>query len=347
LRVQSYRWLVTIMAAAMILIALTPAHAAQSAVQTNCTFSGTLDELVYYFAPLTDPSQQKGVAPGGVPYPVLKQSGEHFLIQLDQSGYGGWVDRRSGILGGDCSQVPVDDTPLSGYDTLCFFTSAGTPPLYAESNLITPQGNAQANTPYVVTLKSATSYLLRLDHAFGVWVAAGTGQLSGFGCNTLPVEYVAAQATALANARMWSAPDVKTGVRTVDLAAGTLVTVIGGPVRGPIRFDTDDQGNWYQVRRNMDGQTGWVWEQRLAFTDPPDPGVTATVLANARAWSEPNVRMGGVLANLAEGSQVVILEGPVNGPIRYDTNDRGDWYLVQQTATHITGWVWVERLAFN
>src|SRR5690606_7513026 len=129
-------------------------------------------------------------------------------------------------------------------------------------------------------------------------------------------------ATALDNARAWSAPDVRSGAMVTTFAPGTQLIVLAGPVSGPIRFDTADTGNWFQVRavNVAGGATGWVWENRLRFAPPAGPGgPTAVALANARVWSQPDVHAGAWIASLVEGSAVRILVGPVVGPIRYDT----------------------------
>jgi hypothetical protein len=71
-------------------------------------------------------------------------------------------------------------------------------------------------------------------------------------------------ALALQNARAWMQPNVKTGHMLVAIPAGTPLQIIAGPVSGPIRYDTDSTGDWYQV--SLNGTVlGWVWAERLSF----------------------------------------------------------------------------------
>lgn len=338
----------SLLAGLILALGALPGGAAPARAQGDCIFTGALETLILYHAPLTTPSQQKDALPGGVGFRVTLQREEHYYIAVDDA-YGGWVDRRSGGVSGDCAGVPVDTTPLTDFDTLCFFTSPQAAQLYHEARRTNPQGTIQPGQPYAVTLQTFDAYHLQLDHAFGGWVAAADGQVAG-DCASVPVEYPAQIATALDNARAWSAPDVRSGAMVTTFAPGTQLIVLAGPVSGPIRFDTADTGNWFQVRavNVAGGATGWVWENRLRFAPPAGPGgPTAVALANARVWSQPDVHAGAWIASLAEGSEVRILGGPVVGPIRYDTPDTGNWYLIAQNATGITGWVWRERLAFD
>jgi hypothetical protein len=71
------------------------------------------------------------------------------------------------------------------------------------------------------------------------------------------------------DARIWSAPDAKTGRSLITVAPGTVISVLSGPVRGSIRLDSDIQGNWYQVQTMDFLVTGWMWDSRLVFTTHP------------------------------------------------------------------------------
>jgi hypothetical protein len=338
----------TILLASLILAPGALPGAVPASAQGDCTFTGALETLILYHAPLTTPTQQKDALPGGVGFRLTLQRAEHYYVAVDDA-YGGWVDRRSGGLSGDCAGVPVDTAPLTDYEALCFFTSPQAAQLFHESRRANPKETIQPGQAYPVTLQTFDAYHLQLDHAFGGWVAAADGQVSG-NCAGVPTEYPAQIATALENARAWSAPDVRSGDVVTTFAPGTQLMVLAGPVTGPIRLDTADTGNWFQVRavNAAGGATGWVWENRLRFSPPPGPGgPTAVALANARVWSLPDVHTGAWIASLVEGSAVRILGGPVTGPIRYDTTDTGNWYRIAQDATGITGWVWRERLIFD
>jgi hypothetical protein len=316
-----------------------------AAAQDDCTFTGTLDVTPLYTAPLTDPTQQADTILSGVSYPVTLRAYEHFYIELDNA-HGGWVDRRSGITEGACDAVPLDETPLTDYPTVCAVTLGAETTLYAGSALAVEKDAIPAGV-YVVTMRTDTAYNVRLGHAYGGWIASSDGQLKP-NCDRVPPEPYRT-ATALDNARVWSAPDVASGSALYTLEPGQRVLVVAGPVRGPIRFDTDDQGDWYQVY--VDGQaSGWVWSERLTLsTEPPPPpngSPTGTTQPNARLWSAPTVRTGELLVFLDEGTPVTVNAGPVRGPIRYDTDHQGDWYHVT-TDGGLSGWVWSERLTLD
>lgn len=69
-------------------------------------------------------------------------------------------------------------------------------------------------------------------------------------------------ATASANGRMWSVPDVWVGHLVGQLEEGEPVNVIRGPVDGTAPPQAADGGAWYQVLRG-NGDTGWLWIERL------------------------------------------------------------------------------------
>ena len=333
-----------LLAAIMLLTVLpTPVHAQAEL----CYFATNLPDVPLYAAPWTAPDQQIGTITAQARYNVLAQHGGHFLVAVAE-GQTGWVDRRAGGVSGSCETIPQDDRPLTDFPTICAITLTAHTDAYNDSTLLTPKGQLAPGT-YIVTRLTAPAMLVSQDHAMGFWLPATAAE--PFGACSDPIPGGGLIAHALPEARLWSAPDAKTAQLTGNLAAGTLVMLVGGPVRGPIRYDTNDTGLWYQVA--VDGVTlGWVWEARMDFTAtniPPNPApttVTTTALAEARAWSQPNVRNGQVIAALPEGLPVVLQSGPISGPIRYDTNDVGDWYLVSWGAG-LTGWVWSGRLDVN
>ncbi|MAT99787.1 MAG: hypothetical protein CL608_21820 [Anaerolineaceae bacterium] len=69
--------------------------------------------------------------------------------------------------------------------------------------------------------------------------------------------------TVGANARFWSQPDVVAGSLGQSLPNGASLRVVDGPVWGPIRLDTDDQGWWWQLTTEDQSATGWLWQGRL------------------------------------------------------------------------------------
>ncbi len=67
--------------------------------------------------------------------------------------------------------------------------------------------------------------------------------------------------TAGENTRLWSQPDVSNAQLVRDVANGTSLRLVSGPVWGRVRLDTTDAGWWYEVETGS--VTGWVWQSRL------------------------------------------------------------------------------------
>lgn len=244
-----------------------PAYATPEARQEpECTFTPASDTAIYA-APLTHATQQQGTVPAGYAFTVLMEAGEHYYIALED-GYGGWVDRRSGTLAGTCDRVPLDDTPLWRFPSVCALTSDAALPLYGDATLTDARDTLPAGRYYAVQQAPGSFYVM-IDHAYGGWVA-NAGLITTPACARLPYENVQ-QARALPDARVWTAPDVTGGEVLYTLPEAAQVQIVGGPVEGTIRADTGDQGTWYQVTWGPYAP-GWVWSERLSFDTTPVPG---------------------------------------------------------------------------
>jgi hypothetical protein len=58
------------------------------------------------------------------------------------------------------------------------------------------------------------------------------------------------------------------GESTTTVTPGTQLVILDGPERGPIQFDNEIQGDWYQVSYLDDtAPLGWIWQERLTLTD--------------------------------------------------------------------------------
>lgn len=334
----------------LILIALLAglfAFSAPAEAQSACTFTVGADPAPIYHAPLADPAQQTSILPPGASYPVISKSGPQydalFLIAFDDA-FTGWVDPRSGTVNGPCDAVPIDDTPLIAYPTICTLTAASPIPFFDDAALSLSNGALDPGT-YVVTRRTEDALFVRLDHAMGGYVFTSAGTLSA-ACDDLLVEHPPL-ATAGPNARVWSAPNVGLGHILATLSEGSQVVILDGPVRGRIRTDSDAQGEWFQVQ-SSDQVVGWVWSERLVFDaplPPPSGDPLAVALENARLWSAPNVHMGLIVAYLDAGDSLHVLAGPVSGPIRYDIDAQGEWYYVRPADGPFAGWIWAGRMA--
>lgn len=325
------------------LLALGGALGAAAQEAESCLFAPAVDAPLYA-APVFDVTQQVGVVRAGVSYAVTLQAPDYVYIQLDHA-YGGYVARSQGALSGACGMnIPVDSAPIQSHPTLCVLVTFDAPvAVYGEPALLTQTDSLLPNAAYAVIRQSATGYYVYLGPNSGGWVSAGAGAVSG-NCAALPSEPPASTATARANARVWSAPDVHSGTVLATLTPGSAVTITAGPVRGPISYSSDVQGDWYQISQG--DLTGWVWSERLSPSAPPPAYQRAVALENARVWSYPDVQQGAVVAALAPGAALDIVAGPVAGPIRYDTPAVGQWYQVSQGGS-VLGWVWSGRLSFT
>lgn len=148
-----------------------------------CQFTGTSGVLTVYQAPITDATQEKARLPGNGHYPVNQTHGEFLLLQLND-GRTAWADMRTGTLEGNCKNVPVDETPLTGFPTLCTFTNTTNVPLYRDSALTGVIGSVAPGVYPLIGI-SQTRYYLYLDANQGGWVLGSTGLIQG-NCTMLP-----------------------------------------------------------------------------------------------------------------------------------------------------------------
>jgi hypothetical protein len=148
-----------------------------------CQFSGASPMLTVYQAPITDATQQEARLSGSDLYLVSQTHGQYLLIQL-RDGRTAWADKRTGMLEGNCNDVPVDDTPLTGFPTLCTFTNTTSVPLYDNSKLTGAIGSVAPGIYPLIGINQ-NRYYLYLDANQGGWVLGSMGLVQG-NCMTLP-----------------------------------------------------------------------------------------------------------------------------------------------------------------
>ncbi|NDJ61348.1 MAG: hypothetical protein GYB67_09495 [Chloroflexi bacterium] len=151
----------------------------------------------------------------------------------------------------------------------CYFTPTTTMIGYNTFNAVNASFRAvvRAGVTYPVAAVNAGRVLIQIRVSVSVWVNGSLGTFSG-GCLTqAPPDPHPTTITALVtvNARLWTAPNVHQGQVIVSLQAGTAVTVLRGPVSGPIQFSTGAVGDWYLVRPFDTEILGWIWVGRLQF----------------------------------------------------------------------------------
>lgn len=150
-----------------------------------CTYTGVPDSVTLYYAPLSDPTQFKVTVPGGQPYPVIQQRGDHVLLQISDQDTA-WADRSAGTLDGDCENVPVDQTPFTAFPTVCSLTTAGQILLHSDPSLANATGTVPPGS-HPVTAATGGSYYVWLDDSYTGWVSGTGAELSG-PCSSLPAQ---------------------------------------------------------------------------------------------------------------------------------------------------------------
>lgn len=144
---------------------------------TTCFFTGQAEQLILYHAPVSAPSQQKSSVLGHEAYPIIKQNRGYYLLQITDD-ITGWADSRVGAVEGNCEEMPIDETALSEFPTVCAFVSTDEVLLYSEAELINAIEVVPAGTQLVESV-SSTGYYLVLGEDVSGWVAAADGQISG------------------------------------------------------------------------------------------------------------------------------------------------------------------------
>jgi GH25 family lysozyme M1 (1,4-beta-N-acetylmuramidase)/SH3-like domain-containing protein len=125
---------------------------------------------------------------------------------------------------------------------------------------------------------------------------------------------------------------VNTSALNVREGPGTTFKAIGLVYKNEIlqRLETSVDGNWYKVKRNYDGFTGWCSKQFLLETTAPVQEEEKTwyqVTATALNVREGPVATSKVLGFLSKNDAVVAL----------DASADGSWRKIQR-ADGLTGW---------
>ncbi len=145
---------------------------------TGCIFTSSADQITLYDAPISAPSRQYTMLPGGeVAYPIVEQNRGYYLLQPADD-LAGWVDSRTGVVDGDCDEIPVDETSLAEFPSVCAFITANDTVLYAESDLLTPLATLLPGA-YLIEAIDGDRYYMVLDDGTGGWVLSLGGELSG------------------------------------------------------------------------------------------------------------------------------------------------------------------------
>ncbi len=329
-------------------IVIVPLAAAQDDLSGDCQFTPYI-EAPLYGAPLVDPALTYNGASGG-PLDVLMRSGADTPVEMlqvvIQFGPTGWVHPWAGELSGDCANLPVDDTPIDRNPPICTVTVPPDTPVYAEAGLHTRLPDVLAGGTYILTREAADSVFIIIDYPTGGWIRNYAAE-KGFGCVFI-TPYVPTLAVAQAGARLWEWSGVAEGHQLGTLAEGEPVAILAGPEQGPIRFDTDDVGEWWQVAQG--DQIGWVWAARLDFGAEPsaETGAAARALENAVLWATPDLWVRHVIDYVAADMALRVIAGPVQAVNSLEPTETGGWYYyVQPEGGLYAGWLAEEVIAFE
>ncbi len=194
-------------------------------------------------------------------YAVIRQIGASYYVYIDRYD-GGWISEDIGSLDGQCSDLPGQMPSVAV--TLENARVWSTPDVHNGVLLATLTPNSQ-----VTVLDGPTSgpVLFTSTDIQGDWYQVSQGDVIGWVWSErlMLAALVPASgwAAALDETRAWSHPDVRVGVVQSNISAGTRLRLTAGPVSGPIRYDTDANGDWYQVSDQEGTVLGWVWAGRL------------------------------------------------------------------------------------
>ncbi|MEO1440143.1 MAG: hypothetical protein AAFV33_07040 [Chloroflexota bacterium] len=355
-----YRWLFVLVAVGAMATVLPGAMAQPPA----CGFvpTGTL-RGTDTFTPDTQ-STVVILQPGQL-YPVVAVRGDRVNVAVDEA-FSAWVDFAGGQLRGDCSAIAavisatrtpsavIPQPPTNPAATAtCLFvpTGAVTGTDALDSTANTTTATLNAGQPYAVFAIQDGQVNVAVDNGFGVWVDGVAGTLQGAcgpfaapnGVYTLQPElglnpvnaascvFVPAEAVIGSNAFT-----PKTDATVVNLTPGQAYAVLTRTTE-QVQITVDGVFNaWVPV---VAGDVLGACDILLAST--------AVALDGARLWSLPDVTTGEVVATIPAQTTLIVIDGPVNGPIRLDTDTTGDWYFVQVGSTAQSGWLWQARLQFT
>ena len=349
------KWFLLALTLCLTLVGL---HNQTTIAQTECTFTQLNDFAVELWSTPIGGSSGVMMEPN-VPYPIVRMArlwdnlpAYEFEIE---DGVTGWYERGlNGRLNGDCDFGLGESVTVAEFPDVCEATIIE-PTLLFFDRALTEQGRDAGQSVYIMfpedmrflTINStAISAVIYGGHAMYIGTVASHHLEFDPDCPEKTfITVITAQTRD--GARLWSNPHAVLGEITADLPANAQVEIMTGPFTSVISTDGETLGDWYLVRSDAYG-IGWIWSERLELSTPfpPDEIGSAFVTDNTRAWSQPSVRDGEYLADIPENTFVRIFEGPIEGAIRTDTDDLGEWYLVQISNRTITAWVWAGRLEF-
>lgn len=151
-----------------------------------CRFTNTTpQDIPIYSAPVSAELVEIDLMADSLQLTVTKIRNTHVFVRI-RSNYGGWVDRDFGVLTGNCDDIPLDETPLSEFSTLCLYRPTERTTLYADSELTQPRDSLQTDGVYVITGQTQTAYTIYISELITGYADKSKGLARG-ACGLLPM----------------------------------------------------------------------------------------------------------------------------------------------------------------
>jgi hypothetical protein len=150
-----------------------------------CTYTNTTPrEIPIYSAPFSAEILEMDLLGDSFQLTVTKLRETHAFVTI-RGNYGGWVELNLGQLTGDC-ELPLDESPLTDFATVCFFTPTEQTTLYTDSTLQNVVQSLQPDQSYVIIGQTENTYQIRISSLIGGYADRSKG-LSNGACGLVPM----------------------------------------------------------------------------------------------------------------------------------------------------------------
>lgn len=151
-----------------------------------CRFTNTTPQTIpIYSAPFSAELLEIDGLADSQQLTVSKRRNTHVFVTI-RGNYGGWIELDFGVLSGDCEQVPVDETPLTSFSTVCFFRPTEQTTLYRDITLQTPVQSLEPEESYVIIAQTDEVYQIRISSLIGGYADKTKGLTRG-ACGLVPM----------------------------------------------------------------------------------------------------------------------------------------------------------------
>ena len=149
-----------------------------------CKYTNTTpQDIPIYSAPFSAEMLEMDILGDSIQLTVTKMRETHAFVII-RGNYGGWVERDLGVLTGDCD-LPLDESPLTDFPTICFFRPTEQTTLYADTVLQSVVQSIKPTESYVIIGQTESVYQIRISSLIGGYVDKTKGLASG-ACGLIP-----------------------------------------------------------------------------------------------------------------------------------------------------------------